>query len=199
MGGARSALSPSGQGCTGDAQNTLHGSARLPEYEPMARCVVAGIIITYLLAVFQTTVGSRLAVAGATPDILLVWTVCIGLLSGPRAGMLVGFASGAIQGSLLQGLIGPLAISKGLSGFGAGLISTRMFRENWLVPAISAALLTLANEAVFLALSPAPGEWVYAARVIGARTVYHAALAPIAFAAVARARQAMLGARAEIG
>ncbi len=164
----------------------------------MARCVVAGIIITYLLAVFQTTVGSRLAVAGSTPDLLLVWTVCIGLQSGPRAGIVAGFASGALEGSLLQNLIGPLAVSKCLSGFGAGMISTRMFRENWLVPAISAALLTVANEAVFASLSTTRGEWVYAARVIGVRTIYHAALAPVAFAAISRARQALVGAPAEM-
>jgi rod shape-determining protein MreD len=164
----------------------------------MARCIVAGIVITYALAVIQTTIGSRLAVAGATPDLLLVWTICIGLLSGPRLGMLVGFASGALEGSLLQSLIGPLAISKGLGGFGAGIISTKLFRENWLVPGIAAALLTLVSDALFLALSSTRGGWADAARTIGLRTIYHALLAPIAFAAVSRARRAIAGARAEV-
>jgi rod shape-determining protein MreD len=164
----------------------------------MARCLVAGILITYLLAVFQTTIGSRLALAGATPDLLFVWTVCIGLLSGPRAGMAVGFVSGILEGSLLQAMIGSLAISKGLSGLGAGLISARMFREHWLVPVISGAVLTLVNEAAFLALSGNTGGWVHVGRVIGMRAVYHAVLTPIAFAAVARARHSMAGARPEV-
>ena len=165
----------------------------------MVRCVAAGIVITYALAVIQTTIGSRLAMAGATPDLLLLWTVCVGLLSGPRAGMLVGFACGGLEGSLLQTLLGPLAISKGLSGFGAGIISTKLFRENWLVPAIAAALLTLGNDAVFLALSSAKPGGVEAARMIGLRMAYHAVLAPLAFAAVSRGRRAIAGARVEGG
>lgn len=181
-----------------DAWRIRTTSAGLRKHKPMARCVLAGIVITYALVVLQTTVGSRLAVAGATPDLLLVWTVCIGLLSGPRLGMVVGFASGALEGSLLQTLIGPLAISKGLSGFGAGIISTKLFRENWLVPGIAAALLTLVNDAVFLALSTTRAGWGDAARTIGLRTIYHALLAPIAFAAVSRARRAMAGPRAEV-
>jgi len=161
----------------------------------MARSVVSAIIVTYGLAVVQATVGGRLAVGGVAPDLLLVWTVCIGLLSGPRAGMIAGFACGILEGSLLQRMIGALAVGKGLSGLAAGLISTRMLREHWLVPAISAAVLTLANEMVFLALSDRSGGWGYSGRAIGLRVLYHAALAPIMFAAVARGRQALSGER----
>jgi rod shape-determining protein MreD len=161
----------------------------------MARSVVLAAIVTYALAVVQATVGRRLAVAGVAPDLLLVWTVCIGLLSGPRAGMVVGFACGFLEGSLLQRMIGALATGKALSGLAAGLISTRMLREHWLVPAIAAALLTIANEMVFLALSDKSAGWGYAGRTLGVRTLYHAVLAPIMFAAVARARRELAGER----
>ena len=161
----------------------------------MARSVVSAIIVTYVLAVVQATIGSRLAVAGVAPDLLLVWTVCVGLLSGPRAGMIAGFACGFLEGSLLQRMIGALAVGKGVSGLAAGLISTRMLREHWLVPAISAAVLTLANEMVFLALSDRSGGWGYSGRALGLRVLYHAALAPIMFAVVARGRQTLSGER----
>ncbi|MDH4179056.1 MAG: hypothetical protein OEV33_00985 [Armatimonadota bacterium] len=164
----------------------------------MARCIIAGVIITYVLAVFQATLGSRLAIAGVSPDMLFLWTVCLGLLSGPRVGALVGFASGALEGSLRQALIAALGISKGFSGFAAGLLSTKMFRENWLVPAISAGLLTLVHETVFLLISR-QDTWTHTGWLIGGRMLYHALLAPIAFALIVRARQALMGERAEVG
>jgi rod shape-determining protein MreD len=163
----------------------------------MARSAVSAIIVTYALAVVQATVGGQLAVAGVAPDLLLVWTVCIGLLGGPRAGMIAGFACGFLEGSLLQRTIGALAAAKGLSGLAAGLISTRMLREHWLAPAIAAGLLTIANEVVFLALSDRTAGWAYAGRVLGVRTLYHAVLAPVMFAAAARARRELAGDRGD--
>ncbi|MFB3879950.1 MAG: LytS/YhcK type 5TM receptor domain-containing protein [Armatimonadota bacterium] len=151
----------------------------------MARRLTAGIIIAYLIAVVQTTIGGRLALAGAAPDLLLVWVVCIGLLAGPRVGMVAGFACGLIEGSLLQASVGALAISKGVAGLGAGVISGAVSRDHWLAPPLAAAVLTVAAEAVFLLLSPVSG-WTHAARLIVVRVVYHAALSVVAFAAISR-------------
>ena len=163
----------------------------------MARCVIAGVAVTYLLAVFQATVGARLAVGGVSPDLLFVWSVCLGLLSGPRIGALAGFGSGFFEGALQQAMIGALAVSKAVSGCAAGLLAGRMFRENWLVPALSAGLLTLVNEVLVLLLS-ASGHGGNLARIILGRAVYHALLAPPALAVIVRARQAMTGQRAEV-
>ncbi len=164
----------------------------------MIRSAIAGIVIAYALAVIETTLGSRLAVAGAAPDLLLVWTVCAGLLGGPRVGMVIGFAAGATEGALLQSLIGPLAIGKGASGFAAGAISTKLSREHCLTPAIAAALLTVINDVAFIALAGAQGSWLFSARTIGLRALYHALLTPFAYAAASRARRAITGAGVEI-
>ncbi len=162
----------------------------------MARCMLAGVIITYLLAVFQATLGARLSIAGVPPDLLFVWTVCVGLLGGTRAGMVVGFASGILEGSLRQSAIAALAISKGVSGLGAGLLATKLFRENWVVPALAGALLTLANEGVFVLLPG--GARPDAGKLVLGRVLYHAVLTPIVFWLVLRARQALLGTRVEV-
>lgn len=157
----------------------------------MARCILVGVTVTYLLAVFQATLGARLSIAGVPPDLLFVWTVCVGLAGGTRAGIITGFASGILEGSLRQSMIAVLAISKGISGLGAGLLSTRLFRENWVVPALAGALLTLVNETVFLIF---PGVIrPDAGRLILGRVLYHALLTPIAFWLVIRVRQALLG------
>ena len=162
----------------------------------MARRVTAAVVATFVLAVLQTTLGSRLAVGGVSPDLLFVWTVCIGLSSGGRAGALVGFGCGVLQGSLEQRLIGALAISKLLSGYGAGLLATKMFKENWLVPVVAAALLTVLNEGVRLLLSPSPG-WLHADRILGTKIVYHALLSPFAYVLLTRARRLLTTGRAK--
>ena len=68
----------------------------------MTRCIISGLVVTYLLAVAQTALGGRMAVRGVPPDLLFVWTVVIGLLSGRTAGALVGFGGGLLEGSLTQ-------------------------------------------------------------------------------------------------
>ena len=162
----------------------------------MARCIIAGVIVTYLLAVFQTTVGGICAIRGVSPDLLLVWVICLGLLSGRVPGALIGFACGLLEGGLAQAWIGAFAISKALSGFGAGVLATKLFRENWAVPSLSAAVLTLFNEVTFLLVSRADG-WPHAAHIIAVRMAYHAVLAPVVFVLTVRVRRVLLGRREE--
>jgi len=162
----------------------------------MARCIIAGVIVTFLLGVLQATLGGPLAGFGVAPDLLFVWAVCIGLLSGRTAGAVIGFGAGLLQGALQQSWIGAFAISKMISGFAAGLLATKMFKENWLVPVVCAALLTVVNEAAFLLISRA-GYWAQAGRIIGLRMLYHAGLAPLVFALALWGRRILLGRRGE--
>ena len=163
----------------------------------MARCIIAAALVTYALAVFQNALGGLIVVCGVSPDLLFLWTICMGLLSGHNAGAVVGFGCGLMEGGLQQAAIGAFAISKTMSGFGAGVLAGRMFRENWLVPIVSAGVLTVVNEGVFLLLSRGD-DWSQAGRLIGLRALYHAALAPFAFALVARARRALRGPQEEV-
>jgi len=157
----------------------------------MARPILLGLVVTYAIAVVQSTIASGLAVLGVAPDLLLLWTVCLGLLRGPALGVLSGWLCGLLQGALEQSWIGAYAISKTVSGFLAGHLGARMFKENWLVPALCAALLTLANETCFLILAHSGQLWSEAGRVIAVRVVYHAVLAPFAFAGVDRVHRAL--------
>jgi len=162
----------------------------------MARCIIAGVIVTYLLAVLQTTLGGVFAIRGVSPDLLLIWTICLGLLSGRTPGALIGFACGLLEGGLTQAWIGAFAISKALTGFGAGVLATKLFRENWAVPSVSAAVLTLFNDVTFLLVSRAD-SWPHAVHVIAMRMAYHAVLAPVLFVLTIRVRRVLLGRREE--
>lgn len=163
----------------------------------MARCIIAGVVAIYLLAVLQTTIGGLLTIHGVAPDLLFVWTVCLGLLSGRVPGALIGFGCGLLEGGISQRWIGALAISKLLSGFGAGILGGKLFKENWAVPGVAAALLTVMNEAAF-ALVAGATDWARAGHLLLVRVCYHALLAPIFFALIARARRLLIGRREEL-
>lgn len=163
----------------------------------MVRCIIAAALTTYGLAVFQNTLGGAIAIWGVSPDLLFLWAVCMGLVSGRHVGAVVGFASGVMEGGLQHVAIGAFAISRTVSGFGAGLLATKMFRENWLVPIVSAGVLTVVSEVTFVLFSRA-GEWPQAGRLIGLRVLYHAVLAPFAYALTNRARRALVGREEEV-
>jgi len=163
----------------------------------MARCVAVAAIITYLLAVFQATLGARLAIGGVSPDLLFVWTICIGLVSGPRAGAYTGFGAGLLEGALRQAFIGSLAVSRGVTGLVAGLLAGKLFRDNWVVAVLAAVVLTVFNETIKGLLS-GPSSWGQAIHLLGGRVIYHAVLTPMALILVSRGRQALAGSRAEV-
>jgi len=163
----------------------------------MARPIIVGLAATYAIAVVQSTVAARLALFGVAPDLLLVWTVCIGLLRGPGSGAVCGWVSGLLQGALEQSWIGAYAIGKTVSGFLAGHLGIRMLKENWLVPMLCAALLTVVNESCFLVFSRSAQLWSAAGRVIAIRVAYHAVLAPFVFAGVERVHRALTRGRWE--
>ncbi len=164
----------------------------------MWRCIAAGVLVTYLVAVFQCTLGGSIEIRAVSPDLVLVWTLCVGLVSGPQAGALAGFGGGLVEGALAQKLTAAFAISKLTSGFVAGLLATRVFKEHWLVLVVGGIVLTLANEVIFLAVSWGWGAR-HAGQVLGMRMLYHAVLTPAGFALVSRARRSLRGPLGEVG
>ena len=146
------------------------------------RNLASALILMFLLAVIQSTAAVWLRIHGVAPDLLLVATVVVGLLDGPRAGMGWGFAAGALQGALQGSHIGGFIVSKVFSGWLAGLLGSRLFRENWLVPLLSLAFITLLHEGLFALLSQPAGGPGWASFALG-RAAYHAALGPPAFLA----------------
>ena len=158
----------------------------------MVRCVVAGLLATYLVAVFQGTVGGKIQICGVSPDLPLVWTVCVGLLSGRHVGALAGFGAGMVEGALAGKLTAAFAISKLMAGFAAGMLATKMVKERWLVLVVSGAVLSLVNDTLFLAMSRTE-PWLQAGHLVGMRMLYHGVLTPLGFVLVSRARRALVG------
>ncbi|HUT74539.1 MAG TPA: rod shape-determining protein MreD [Armatimonadota bacterium] len=153
----------------------------------MARRVTftAGLII--VCAAVEFSVLDYPAIRGVAPDLLLVVTVIVGLLSGPRAGMAVGFFAGVLEGALLGNWIGVFAGAKVIVGYLAGESGRRVFPENLLIMMSLAAALTVVHEAVFHLFASRAGLGTMALDV-GGRAAYNGGVALIIGAALRRVR-----------
>ena len=153
------------------------------------RAAFTAALILFCVAL-QFSAARWARIAGVEPDLLLLLTAIIGLLSGPRAGMATGFSAGVLEGALLGRWIGIYAATKTLIGFLAGEAGGRLFVENLLVIMGVVAIMTLVNEGLLgiFARSAGHGWWRPVLLGLG-QAAYNAALALAVGAALRRVRR----------
>ena len=103
------------------------------------------LLVTVGGGVLQSTVVAARGVGGVTPDVPLILTVLIALRNGPESGCLAGFVAGLLQDATGGGLVGVQALTKGLAGFGMGLLVGRFWVTNPLVQVPGLVLLSVAE------------------------------------------------------
>jgi rod shape-determining protein MreD len=91
---------------------------------------------------------------GAKPNLVLVVLIAYSLASEPGFGAALGFVAGLIEGSAVGLSTGSFIVTRTITGFLAGLVTTRLFSDNPIVPVVSAAWLTLVCEVLFLLANP---------------------------------------------
>ena len=113
---------------------------------------IAGILLAAI--VLQSTIFARINLFGVRPDLILVVTVCFGLLYGPLPGLYVGLAGGFLLDLAGGGILGINLLLKALLGYGAGYMGRTVFKDNFLIPLAVSAVGTLAGEiAAFICLT----------------------------------------------
>jgi len=103
------------------------------------------LLVTVGGSVLQSTVVAVAGVAGVAPDVPLILTVLIALRYGSESGCLAGFVAGLMQDAAGGGLVGVQALTKGLAGFGMGLLVGRFWVSNPLVQVPGLVLLSVAE------------------------------------------------------
>ena len=99
--------------------------------------------------VLQAGLAPYLAIAGVTPNFLLLVVVTIALVEGPGPGAAVGFTAGLIFDLLGSGPVGPMILVLTLTGYLAGLMHENMFAEGWLLPLTVMAIASLSAEVAY--------------------------------------------------
>ena len=106
--------------------------------------VIAGILLFSI--VLQSTIFARINLFGVIPDLILVVTVCFGLLYGSLSGLYVGLAGGFLLDLAGGGILGINVLTKALLGYGAGYVGKTVFKDNIFIPLATVAIATLAGE-----------------------------------------------------
>jgi rod shape-determining protein MreD len=116
-----------------------------------------GWVLAYIVAVWLDLTASSLFPAGSpAPNVFLIVTIAAGLLRGPLAGVATGVTLGLTADLISGRLVGLGALTVAIVGAVAGLIARRVFRENLLIVAAVALLLS-----GLWSLLYACGAWLY--------------------------------------
>jgi rod shape-determining protein MreD len=148
------------------------------------------LVTLFAALVIQVGLVPYIAIAGVTPNALLLAAVTIALVKGPRAGVLSGFAAGLLFDLIGTAPIGPGALAFCLVAFVAGSIQENTFAEGWLVPLVVVFFASLTAEAAYALVLAVLGEaglsaWGVVMLVFPA-ALYNSALAVLVYPWVAR-------------
>ena len=115
------------------------------------RMFIWGLLLLTAL-VLQATLVPLIAVQGVRPDLLLLAVVSSGLLLGKEHGVGIGFFAGLLQDLASGNVFGVNVLSKMASGYIAGLLERKVFKENILLPILAIVLATLFNGTITILL-----------------------------------------------
>ncbi len=82
----------------------------------------------------QTSLFSHLSLFGVIPNLVLITTVCYGLLQGFRSGLYFGLLAGLCLDLAGSGVLGINIIILGLLGFVAGYLERLVFKGYLVIP-----------------------------------------------------------------
>ena len=102
-------------------------------------------LILFALAL-QTAFFPHLPIFGVIPNLLLIITVCYGLLQGTRRGFYFGLISGLCLDLAGSGILGINIITLGILGLGAGYLERVVFKGYLMVPICTVQAGTLLAE-----------------------------------------------------
>lgn len=109
------------------------------------------LLITLLFSIaLQSTVLAKISLFGVTPDLILVITVCYGLLYGPVKGLFFGLLGGFLLDLSGGGILGLHTLIKAVLGYGAGFLEKTVFKDNILVPALALVIATFMQGVISL-------------------------------------------------
>ena len=107
------------------------------------RYLLVALPTLWIAGGLQEALAPRMAVAGSSPDFLLVALAALALLGDRKSGLLTGFVAGLLRGVLAGTNLAVYAIGRMLLGFGLGWIRSAGLVPNALVAGLAAAGGTL--------------------------------------------------------
>ena len=107
------------------------------------RVIVIGAVLVFGV-LLETTMVSRIAVFGVTPNLMLSIIVSYSILRGDTEGAIAGFAGGLLKDVALGQSVGLFAMLGLLVGHFCGKPFRDFYRESFFLPMLSTGVMTVA-------------------------------------------------------
>lgn len=148
------------------------------------------LIMLILALTLQTALAPDISPWGLIPDLVLMVVMSYGLLKGPIYGMTLGFIGGFVTDFIGGGILGVNALSKMIIGLLCGVLEKTIFKDNLLVPAVAAAIVTVLQDLLIFLVMVSFGSKQplihHMIRYTFPLVVYHMILAPFIYRLVFR-------------
>jgi rod shape-determining protein MreD len=108
--------------------------------------LVTMLVLTVLL---QATIAPQVRVLGASPDLVLIVVVCVGLLRGPEIGAIFGFLAGLASAAAVFGPLGLSSLVLVIVGYLAGRYRETADISSGLAPIAVVAVGTAIGEVLY--------------------------------------------------
>jgi rod shape-determining protein MreD len=115
-------------------------------------------LVLLLFLVLHLTVLDHLRLFGVSPDAMLLLAVVAGIVGGPRAGALMGFAAGITLDLFLETPMGLSALVFCLVGYAVGNIQGGVLRASWWIPVITTLVASAAGELLYAVVATVVGQ-----------------------------------------
>jgi len=115
-------------------------------------------LLIVVIVVLQTTLFSRLRIAGVAPELGLLIAVAIAYREGPVVGAVVGFVTGLAMDCFLATPFGLSALAFALTGYTVGVAQGGILRSSHLAAPLVGGLGSLAGGLIFAGLAVLAGQ-----------------------------------------
>ena len=151
---------------------------------------VAGGVLMLACVLIQVTWASRIEVAGAFPNLVLLAVIALTWTAGARIGLMWACVGGLLLDLTAPGPLGPHALALLSGAYVTGFWARNLTRESPIHPALAAALSTVLYSLILVGADDLLGLPVppmrLAVQLTVAASVYNALLMPLAVAALRR-------------
>lgn len=101
------------------------------------------ILVTIILLILDNTFSPFLAIKGAWPNLLFVFSIAYSIINGKKEGVLIGVISGLLQDIFFFHCFGVNALVNTICCYIAGSIGEGIWREKKLIPIVTVFVATI--------------------------------------------------------
>jgi len=102
----------------------------------MIKKIIIGILTVLFFFVLQSSVFSRVNIAGIVPNLLIIVTACWGFMEGSLSGLIVGFFCGMLMDVFYGSFMGFYSIVFMYIGYLNGMLENMFFPDDFKLPIV---------------------------------------------------------------